>query len=211
MGCVSPDEGVRGCVWSLPSPRSSSRQHPLRRHRGLHQPGLAVHGPGAGDDAQRALCSLRQAGGGERQGQGELEGGPKAPLTCPSPSPPGEPLPPHQDPGGLLLLRVRAAGGTRGPRALLRGDGGRHDRGHLVSGAEHGGRASARCWHIPGATATVGGAVPDSGAGMSLVPLQLGGLCPSPVLAHPWCSPGRGAAVPRADAVLVTSAGWCAR
>lgn len=63
-------------------------------------------------------------------------GRPGALLTCLCPS--GEPLPAHQDPGGLLLLCVRAARGARGPRSLLCGDGCRHDRGHLVSGAEPG-------------------------------------------------------------------------
>lgn len=45
----------------------------------------------------------------------------------------GEPLSADQDPGRLLLLRVRAAGGEGRPRPLLRGDGDGHDRGHLVS------------------------------------------------------------------------------
>lgn len=51
----------------------------------------------------------------------------------PTPVPLGEPLPEDQDPRGLLLLRVRAAGGPRRPRPLLCGDGRGHDRGHLVS------------------------------------------------------------------------------
>lgn len=45
----------------------------------------------------------------------------------------GEPLPEDQDPGRLLLLRVRAARGQSRPRPLLRGDGAGHDRGHFVS------------------------------------------------------------------------------
>lgn len=45
----------------------------------------------------------------------------------------GKPLPADQDPGGLLLLCVRAAGGQGRPRPLLCGDGPGHDRGHLVS------------------------------------------------------------------------------
>lgn len=44
----------------------------------------------------------------------------------------GEPLPPDQDPGGLLLLRVRPARAPPGPRALLRGDGPEHDQDHQV-------------------------------------------------------------------------------
>lgn len=45
----------------------------------------------------------------------------------------GEPLSADQDPGRLLLLRVWAARGEGWPRPLLCGDGGGHDRGHLVS------------------------------------------------------------------------------
>lgn len=54
-----------------------------------------------------------------------------APNTALSPE--GEPLPPHQDPGGLLLLRVRPHPAQGRPRALLRGDGPGHDRHHHVS------------------------------------------------------------------------------
>lgn len=58
-GGITRGGRVSGAVCGPPPARcSSSLQHPLRRHRGLHQPGLAVHGPGAGDDAQRALRPL---------------------------------------------------------------------------------------------------------------------------------------------------------
>lgn len=45
----------------------------------------------------------------------------------------GKSLPEDQDLRGLLLLRVRIARGPDRPRPLLCGDGGGHDRGHLVS------------------------------------------------------------------------------
>lgn len=45
----------------------------------------------------------------------------------------GEPLPPHQDPGRLLLLRVGPHSAQDRPRPLLRGDGPGHDRHHHVS------------------------------------------------------------------------------
>lgn len=57
-----------------PHPMLYLLQHPLCGHRGLHQPGLAVHGAGAGHDAQRALRSLRQVGSGELWGWGALTG-----------------------------------------------------------------------------------------------------------------------------------------
>lgn len=41
--------------------------------------------------------------------------------------PTGKPLSADQDPGRLLLLRVRAAGGQGRSRPLLRGDGAGHD------------------------------------------------------------------------------------
>ena len=45
----------------------------------------------------------------------------------------GEPLPTHQDPGRLLLLRVRPHAAQDRPCPLLRGDGPGHDRHHHVS------------------------------------------------------------------------------
>jgi hypothetical protein len=49
----------------------------------------------------------------------------------------GEPLLADQAARGLLLLRVRAATRTAGPRALLRRDGAAHDQGHSVRAAEN--------------------------------------------------------------------------
>lgn len=40
---------------------SSSLQHPVCGHRGLHQPGVTVHGAGVGEAAQRALWKVRRA------------------------------------------------------------------------------------------------------------------------------------------------------
>ena len=67
----------------------------------------------------------------------------------------GEPLPPHQDPGRLLLLRVGPHSAQDRPRPLLRGDGPGHDRHHHVSaggGALGRGRPDCATW-VTGAVA----------------------------------------------------------
>ena len=46
-------------------------------------------------------------------------------------------VPENQDPGGLLLLRLRPARGVPGPRQERRGDGAGHDRRHHVGGGHH--------------------------------------------------------------------------
>ena len=62
---------------------------------------------------------------------GRRRAGPSVSLTCRLPK--GEPLPAHQDPRGLLLLRVRPDPAQERPRPLLRGDGPGHDRHYHVS------------------------------------------------------------------------------
>lgn len=62
-------------------------------------------------------------------------GGQESESDSPQISPLGKSLPEDQDLRGLLLLCVGAAGGPGRPCPLLCGDGGGHDRGHLVSGA----------------------------------------------------------------------------
>ena len=49
----------------------------------------------------------------------------------------GESLPAHQDPGRLLLLRVRAPRPHLRPRQERSRDGARHDRRHRVSRQAH--------------------------------------------------------------------------
>lgn len=51
---------------SLPTSLSPLLQHTVCGHWGLHQPGISVHGPGAGHDAERAVRPLWQAGFCER-------------------------------------------------------------------------------------------------------------------------------------------------
>lgn len=50
----------------------SFSQHLVCRHRGLHQPGLPVHGPGAGHDTQWALCPFWQVGVGKENARHPL-------------------------------------------------------------------------------------------------------------------------------------------
>lgn len=44
-------------------------QYSVCRYWGLHQPGVPMHSPGAGHDAQWTLCPIRQAGVGKKAGR----------------------------------------------------------------------------------------------------------------------------------------------